>query len=101
MFNGGTVQNIKQNIAVHTVVRFVVPGAVFQQNMAIHAQFCRRRRRLPRVVGLRGPLGQHNVRAHSHGFSHQKLQLAGFIATGRQPRAIITLYPDLWPAKQC
>ena len=93
------MQVIQKHVSVLVVVVVVRPGAVFQQDMAGHAQLRREGRRLAGVVRLRGPLRHHQIRAHRLRLGHQELQLAGLVAPRRKAGAVIALDPDLWPAQ--
>ena len=55
--------------------------------------------RLARVVRLRRPLRHHHVRAHRLCFGHQEFKLAGLVAAGRKPGAVIALDPDFRAAQ--
>ena len=57
-------------------------------------------RRLPRVVRLRRTLGDDDVRLLRQRLADQVLELAGLVAAGGQPRAVVALDPQVRAAEQ-
>ena len=86
------MQLVEQHVTVVRVGIVVVAGAVFEQDMALEAEFGRDRAGLARVVGLgRGLLLQR--------VGHQKLELAGLVAAARQAGAVVALDPQVRAAE--
>ena len=63
--------------------------------MTIKTQFGRESSGLPTMICLGRALRHHHVGAHLDGLGHQEFQLAGLVAAGRHPRAVVALDPDL------
>ena len=89
------MQKIQKHVAAVGIFVLRLAGAVLKKDVAIHAQFCGSGRSLARVVGLRGPLRQHNICPLLARFSHQEFEFAGLVATAGQPGAVVTLDPNL------
>jgi hypothetical protein len=67
--------------------------------MTIQTKTRRKGGRLAGMVRLGRTLGHYHVSALLNCFTHQKLELAGFIPTRRHTSAIISLDPNSRPAK--
>ena len=96
---GGAVQVVEEDVAVPVVVRVVRAGPVLQQDMARHPEAGGEGGGLAGVVRLGGTLRHHQVRTLCLGLGHQELELAGLVAAGRQPGAVVALDPDLRSAE--
>ena len=99
MFNGGTVQAVQKHVAVQPVIGIVGSGAVFKDRVALHPQTCAERGRLADMVRLRGTLRDDHVGLSGQRLAHQELQLAGLVAAGGHPGAIVPLDPKPGPAQ--
>ena len=81
------------------VVGILRAGAVFKQDVAVHAELGGEGGGLTGMVRLRRALRDDHVGAFGLGFGHQEFELARLVAAGRQPRAVVALDPDLRPAQ--
>ena len=93
--DGGTVENVEQHVGVLRVIEIRLAGTVLQQHVTGHAEPRRRSRRLARMVGLGRPLRDDRIGPLGLRRGHQVFELAGFVAAGREARAIVALDPDL------
>ncbi len=86
-------QAIEQHVAALHVIGRLANAAVFEEQMAFHSQFARRRRGLARVIGLERAAGEHGVLTLRQRFAQQKLQLAHLVAAAAQAGAVVALDP--------
>ena len=76
------MQLVEQHVAVQRISVVVVAGAVFQQDVAFHAEPGRGSATLARVIGLGSALGNDAICATLDRIGHQELELARLVATG-------------------
>ena len=95
----GAAEVVQQQVAGVLVGLAVVVDAAPQHEFAAQPEARAGRSRLARVVRLQRAEGQHRVCTARTGLGQQELQLAGLVAAGRQPGAVVALEPDRRPAE--
>ena len=100
MFHGGAVQVIEQHVAALGVAAIGLCRAILEQEVAFESELRRCGRGLPRMVRLRGALGQHHIGIAVASLGEQKFQLACLVTAARQAGAIVALDPHLRTAER-
>ncbi len=95
----GAEQVIEQHVAGLQVVVGRLVDTVLEQHLAAQPQPAGGRRGLAHVVRLVGADGHDGVGAGFECSGHREFQLAGLVAAGCEPGAVVPLDPDLRPAE--
>lgn len=90
---------IQEHVAAVVVLEVLVARPVLEQDMAAQPQAGRCRGRLPRMVRLRGALGDDDVGPLRKRIAHHELELARLVPARTQPRTVIAFDPQARPAE--
>ena len=96
--DGLHAQQPEQKVVAAGLKLVAVGHALLDHEAALHALLDRGRQGGAAMVGLRRAAGDQGVSALRQRVGHQKLQLAGLVAAGRQAQHVIALDPDIGAA---